>query len=275
MNNAWQRGFGMARRCGFIVCVLAVCWTPPPSFAAPLNTICFYSAETNINNFKSLKQAFDAYLATFGAFAFQPFNDRATFETYLAEHPECVALLSSWHYANIYQQFHLTPVLVGMRDGANSQKNVLTTRQETLDINAAKAGQIASARSVEYTKDLLREVVGEAVEQCKILTVPKDMDALISLGLGMAKSAITTAHSLQEFARMNPALFQKLKTLAETQESLLLIVAVSEQREAEAQELIAILRGMPDQPNGKENLKMLGLDNWQPLGTSDLMTLEK
>ena len=74
---------------------------------------------------------------------------------------------------------------------------------------------------------------------------------------------------------MNPALFQKLKTLAETQESLLLIVAVSEQREAEAQELIAILRGMPDQPNGKENLKMLGLDNWQPLGTSDLMTLEK
>ena len=52
MNNAWQWTFEMARRCGFIVCVLAVCWTPPPSFAAPLKTMCFYSAETNINNLK-------------------------------------------------------------------------------------------------------------------------------------------------------------------------------------------------------------------------------
>jgi len=42
--------------------------------------IYFYSFETNIINFKSLKMAFGQYLSKFGPYEFQPFSSRDVFD---------------------------------------------------------------------------------------------------------------------------------------------------------------------------------------------------
>ena len=240
-------------------------------------TIAFYSSETNINNFKSLKLEFDTYLAKFGDDTFQPFSSRDTFETYLTEQKSCVVLLSSWHFARIRETYRLKPILVGVRNQQSSQKSVLVAKEASVTLNAAKNVQIASASSVEYTRNILTDLLPDppAAEQLKILTVPKELDALMSLGFGMAKAAVTTAHSLEQLHAMNPALHASINVLAESKESLLLIVAISEDCGAQEERISTLMQQMPEQPGGKKNLRMLGLDQWKPIDASDLSKLEK
>ena len=58
--------------------------------------IFFYSSETNINNYKSLKFGFDNYLTQYGAYEFQPFDDRQLFDNHIKNSDKCILLLSSW-----------------------------------------------------------------------------------------------------------------------------------------------------------------------------------
>jgi len=49
------------------------------------STIYFYNPETNINNFATLKTAFDTYLVNHGGYYFQPFDSRENFEAVIKE----------------------------------------------------------------------------------------------------------------------------------------------------------------------------------------------
>jgi hypothetical protein len=272
-----------AQKVAVIVCLVTICCLlgsfPRPSRSqnVELATISFYSSETNINNFKSLKLEFDTYLSQFGDYKFQPFNNRETFETYLNEQKSCITLLSSWHFALIRETYHLRPILVGLRNQESSQKSVLVAREAAVTLDTVKNVQIASASSIEYTKNMLKELLPDpsAAEQSKILTVPKELDALMSLGFGMAKAAVTTAHSLEQLQAMNPVLYKSINVLAESKESLLLILAISEDCGAQGQNVSTIIQEMPVRPNGKKNMLMLGLDNWKPIDALDLLKLEK
>ena len=65
---------------------LAVAWLNPlflrPARAQAAGaTIHFYSPETNINNFGTLKAEFDGFFAGMGGHKFQPYGDRAAFDS--------------------------------------------------------------------------------------------------------------------------------------------------------------------------------------------------
>ncbi len=238
--------------------------------------IYFYSSETNVNNFKSLKMQFDQYLSEFGSFEFQPFSDRNTFEEQIAGKPRCLVLLSSWHYTNIYQKYHLHPLLVGSRKGEKYQRRVLVTDNKTNSIEAVQTGQIASSSSIQHTRSTLRQMFhnDELVNRLRVLTVPKDIDALMSLGFGMAKAALTTDGSLDKLQAMNPVLHKRLTILEESEESLLLILAAPEEFVPQAQELLLIFQEMAENADGQRKMRMLGLDDWQILDPTDTATLE-
>ena len=266
----------------FLVCTLAglclLTWLLAPfSFGqAEKATIFFYSSETNINNFKSLKMEFDSYLAQFGAYEFQPFSEKQTFEEHIKQQENCLILLSSWHYDTIREVFHLTPLLMGSRKGSTRQKRFLVTSGADTSLESLKNGQIASAGSIQYTQMLLEEMfeAPEAVEGLRILTVPKDIDALMSLGFGMAKAAITTDYSLETLAKMNPPLHKKISILAESQESRLLILAAPVHCEGNAQQLATIFQDMAADQQGGKKLRMLGLDGWQAFDARDATDME-
>ncbi len=99
--------------------------------------IYFYSSETNINNFKSLKMEFDRYLSKFGPYEFQPFSSRDVFEKQVKGKENCLLLLSSWHYRHIHKKYALTPALTGVRNGKKYQRKILVTSQKPADIKAA------------------------------------------------------------------------------------------------------------------------------------------
>ena len=238
---------------------------------ADKTTIYFYSSETTINNFKSLKMEFDRYLSRFGPYELQPFSDREAFEKHVKGKEQCILLLSSWHYKKIYKEYSLKAALAGTRDGKKYQKRILVSKDE-----AVKVGRVASASSMEHTSSTLNVMLREKalIDKITILTVPKDIDALMSVGFGMSKLALTTRNALNELKMANPVLHQKVKVLAEGEESLLLIVAVPERFMKDAKKLVTVIQKMTADPEGKEKLRMLGLDGWQTINPSDRLKLE-
>jgi hypothetical protein len=214
---------------------------------------------------------FDRYLIRFGPYELQPFSDRESFEEHIKGKDRYVLLLSSWHYSKIYKDNALSAALTGTRKGEKYQRRILVAKDESV-----KAGRIASASSIQHTNSYLKKMLKGKYElvATPILTVPKDIDALMSVGFGMARLALTTRNALDELQTINPMLYQKMKVLAEGEESLLLIVAVPERFSKDAQPLVAAIKNMTSDPEGREKLGMLGLDGWQALDPSDKSKLE-
>ena len=262
-----------AHRLTAILIFFAVVFTATlVSFArADKTTIYFYSSETSINNFKSLKMEFDQYLSKLGPYEFQPFSERGSFEKYVKDKKQCILLLSSWHYSKLNKEYALTATLAGTRNGQKYQKRVLVTKDESV-----KTGRVASASSIEHTSSYLRSMLkGKAIiDKIQVLTVPKDIDALMSVGFDMSKLALTSGSALDELKRINPTLHQKMKILAEGEESLSLIVAVPKGFSEAAEKIVTVFKNMATDPDGKEKLMMLGLDGWQPLNPSEKLKLE-
>jgi len=257
---------------GLLLCCAAVLTVTLTAFAtSDKTTIYFYSSETSINNFKSLKMEFDRYLSRFGPYELQPFSDRDSFEEHIRNKEQYVLLLSSWHYSKIFKANALMATLAGTRNGEKYQKRILVAKDESV-----KTGRIASASSIQHTSSYLKKMLKGKYEAgaSPILTVPKDIDALMSVGFGMSRLALTTRNALNELETVNPVLYQKMKVLAEGEESLLLIVAVPEGFSKDAQPIIAAIKNMTTDPEGREKLGMLGLDGWQRLDPADTLKLE-
>lgn len=237
--------------------------------------IYFYSSETNINNFKSLKMEFDRYLSRFGPYEFQPFSARDVFEKHVKGKENCLLLLSSWHYRHIHKKYALMPALTGVRNGKKYQKKILVADEKSPDIEAAKPGLIASASSLQYTTSVLKRMLKKYAEHTfRVLTVPKDIDALMSVGFGMAKLAFASKNAFDELKGVNPRLCRKMKVLAEGEETLLLIVALPQGFTANRKKMVGMIKNMSMDSDGRKRIRMLGLDGWQELDASDRSKLE-
>lgn len=233
-------------------------------------TVFFYNPETNVDNFAALKTEFDTYLSAQGSYTFQPYSDRTIFEHTLLEKPDGIYLLSSWHYSQLNTKIPLEPILVGTTKGEFLQKKILTAR-DTTGLEDLKGATIAGAGTEEYLHNLLRQMLGSEQENLiasfKLLTVPKDIDALMAVGFGMAKAALASEGNLAKLALINPKQHGQLKTLATSDKNFLLIAAVPKQTKETS--LLKTVETMGERPEGEKKLKMLGLDGWKRIDTLD------
>lgn len=247
--------------------------------AAPTNTpVYFYNPETNINNFASLKVAFDTYFAESGTAYFQPFSDSATFESTLAEGKKGVFLLSSWHFRLLQKKFSLSPVLVGTVHGQTMQRKVLSAKSHIPDTASLKGMRIASAGSEIYTRTMLKEILGEHgdhnLSQVKLILVPKDLDALMAVGFGMADAALTAEASLDSLAKINPKQHGLLTRLGISEKQFLTLAVIPKTTANNAQPLIDLLKTINEKQDGSNALRMLGLDGLRELTLSERRELE-
>ena len=219
---------------------------------------------------------FDKYLSHYGPYELQPFEDRETFEKHIKDKHECLLLLSSWHFKIISKDYCLSFALAGLRDGKKYQRRVLVAQSTVSGIEALKGARIASSSSVQHTRSVLAGIFDEkeAALDTKILAVPKEIDALMSVAFGMSKGALTTRNAFDELKTVNPKLYEKMKILAEGQESFLLILAVPESFMEQAAQPVNVIKSMPMNPDGKKKMRMLGLDGWQEPDPSDRNKLE-
>jgi hypothetical protein len=241
-----------------------------------IHTIYFYSTETNINNFKSLKMEFDRYLSKLGPFEFQPFIAKNTFEQHIKNKENCCLIISSWHFRSINKTYSLLPVLVGLQEGKKFQKRILVSIDQNESLNPVQTGAIASASSPEHTKSVLEQMFKRKIDKSdlNILIVPKDIDALMSVGFGMAASALTTENAYKQLERINPKLYKKMKVREESEASLSLILAVPRNFEKNDINMVNMVKEMTKNPDGIEKIKMLGIDGWKELDPLDRQKLE-
>jgi hypothetical protein len=252
-----------------------------PLKALSENTLFFYNPEANINDFRSLKTVFDSYLATKGTYQFQPFNDKKTFESFLNRQKKDIFLLSSWHYQELKAQgySHFKPILVGTINGMFTYTQVLSTKKQIRDIGALQGKRIASASNRDYTQKMLKSMVIQQQPSIhnsfKVLTVPKDIDALMSVLFGMAQGALTARNSLDTLAKINPRKYRLLHQQAESSAIMLPLVIADPQflSRTNQQKLLNAVEKMQYSKQGQEILGMLGLNGWKKLTRADLRWL--
>ncbi len=254
---------------GMILLLLTLC-LGQKSIAAP-SSLYFYNPESNLNDFRSLKTGFDNYLS-FGTYKFQPFDNQETFEQFLKTRKNGVFFMSSWHYQNLLKQgyVNLQPILVGTLNGEFTYTKVLSTKKNIKNIGKLQGKRIASAANQDYTQKILKSMAAQQNlklnKAFKVLTVPKDIDALMSVLFGMAQGALTARTSLTTLAILNPRKYRLLHQQAESQAIILpLIIVYKPITQSTTQQLLNMIENMPNSPIGKEILAMLGLDGWKKI----------
>ena len=253
----------------FIIMAFAI-----PQVNAIEDTLFFYNPESNINDFRTLKKLFDAYLTNDNLYKFQPFDDKYIFESFLQQNN--VFLLSSWHYLNLRQQGYtkLQPVLVGTINGNSTYTKVLSTKKNIKNLNKLHKKRIASAGDKNYTSDVLQDMAQHSKVKFKVLTVPKDIDALMSVLFGMAQGALTARHSLDTLLNLNPKKYRLLRQHAEsTAITLPIIVANTPIVKPSIKKLLIAIENLPNSNSGKEILGMLGWDGWQKINSVEVQQL--
>lgn len=249
-----------------------------PAKWAIANTLFFYNPESNINDFRSIKSLFDTYLQAQGKHTFQPFDKEEHFENFLDQNNTDIFLLSSWHYQNLVTQGHsnLKPLLVGTVDGEFTYTQVLSTKKDINSITELSGKRIASAAHQEYSLTILKSMnePNNIEVAFEILTVPKDIDALMSVLFGIAQGALTARNSLTTLASINPKKAQLLHPQLESQAIMLpMIVAYLPMTQPTTRELLEAIENMSDSPAGKEILGLLGLNGWKKLTETDRQQL--
>lgn len=244
----------------FLLSFIAGCYSP--SCLGGGVTVYFYNPETNINNFASLKTAFDSYLSTQGDYQFQPFDKQENFENSIQKKGN-IYLLSSWHLNALQQKFPLKIALIGTFKGNSTQKKILSAKKDIADFFMLKNTTIAGAGSEDYIRNVLQQVdpekYKELSETIKILKVPKDIDALMAVGFGMADAAIASESSLKILESLNANQYKQLHTLGSSEKSYLLVAATLEKPGKDEAKALEILFNM----TGQKNLNLLGLDGWK------------
>jgi hypothetical protein len=239
------------------------CWT---ICSAAGVTIYFYNPETSIDNFATLKTAFDSYLSTQGSYSLQPFDNQNSFENIIKQPKNGnVYLLSSWHLDVLQKQkYPLEVVLMGTSKGISMQSKILSAKKEITDFNMLKNSTIAGAGTEEYIRNVLQRITKQKLpDTIKILSVPKDIDALMAVGFGVATAAISTEGSFNKLAAINPNQYQQLHVLGASEKSYFLVAATLEKPGRDETQVLEILYKMSEKEAGQKSLNLLGLDGWK------------
>ena len=239
----------------------------------------FYDPESSISNYVALKDKVTAYLQKYGQFAFQPFSHIEDFEATLSKNPEATFLVSSWHFKLLGQVMQIDPVLVEQVGGKTSQKKILVVNPDIAKPDQLKGKRIASASKDVSTRDMLSHMIGasgaEIAQTTTLLRVPKDIDGLMSVALGVADAALSTESSFAKLGAINPAQFGRMKILVTSDNLPLPIVATTAHstKNGGQDKLVSVLRDMRQSPEGLEILKMMGLDGFDVIDAKEKRNL--
>ncbi len=231
---------------------------------AETKKVYFYTTESNINDFKSLKVNFDRYLKYFGNYDFQAFNKRSVFEKYL-ENPNIIVILSSWHYKQIAQKYDLDAKLVALKKESTTDTKIVVGKK-----GLSYDGTITTAFSKEYAKGMIDKLSPK--NSLNILNVPKEIDALMSVGFGMSNFALVSKESLELLRQANSFLTSQMHIYKESKPSFRMLVS-SKLKEKRHKELIDIFTSMETKEEGKKILDILGVDKIVILTNNDLKQL--
>lgn len=257
----------LRQACTFALLSLLVLGVSSPAFSEDNLTIYFYNPEINTTRNVVLKTVFDQYLQEKGHFQFQPVDNRRTFETLIKSNKSAIFVISDWHYKQVKAlSLPVAPVLRGTKNGSDTYRKFLVVRNAnaTLDrMTIATSGTPLFSRSI--LADIYPNHTPQQLAKPSLLLVPKDIDALMAVGFGLADAAIASELSLETLSTLYKNQHQQLHIVGNSQPLKRLLVIQHEFESPIKTDAIAALHNMNKSSKGLQALNTLGLNGWQSI----------
>lgn len=249
----------------------ALCLFSNMLYSNDATTLYFYSPEVNTSRNTILKGTFDKYFAAHGGYHFQPVEKQEIFEELLLSSHAKAVVMSFSHYVSLvkdnpFLSSSLIPTLQGEKDGNDSYFKILVSSKKV----AAFSGElIASSRGAMLTLDTVSRMFSDKSHfnsaSLKTLEVPKDIDALMAVGFGLADLALTTDDSLSTLSSLYHGQYQDLHVIGKSDPQKRLILVLSNPLGTNEIAFTDAILSMPKTSRGKRAMKLLGLDSWRRL----------
>jgi hypothetical protein len=245
-----------------------------PSLATPDHSpsrtkIYFYNPEINTARNLVLKNTWDSYLYEMGHYEFQPVDDGKDFEKLVRQEKDAAFIMAEWLYHSLFSSASLENQDIelafrGIKNGNDTYRKILVANKSTLDFEKVTIACSGSkARAQEVLKSIYPELSTQQLENLNVLLVPKDIDALMAVGYGLAEMALTTQVSLSKMALINEHIYKDMIVLKESKPFRRSVLVFKSSNKALKQNLAQALINMTMHPAGQEAMSLLGLDAWK------------
>ena len=231
----------------------------------------YFNPDSPQSNLGRLKQEFQSYLSDNNfSFTFQPFTHFVDFHRLNSEKRPSFILVPEWYYRKYGKDFGLRPLLVPVRNGLTSYKKILLASQ--LSATSASDYEIISFAMTTMGPDgataAIKELLTEeliSVQQLNIISVPKDLDAILALVLGQVKMALVGQDNLQVISDANPRIIRTIKKLDRSITVPMPVLCYLEGRveSGDVKKLVEAFKKMTSDSPRNKIMEMLQIDDWQ------------
>ena len=198
----------------------------------------------------------------------QPVARIDTFEQLInAQHDPIYLVVPLWYLNKNGGALSLTPLLSPLTDGRPEYHKVIVVRQDSLlqpaelkNKTMAMAAINREAARIELDKALFNRH-GLDTSSPQLILTSRDYDSLIALLLGRVDAAVVVKGSLDRLATVNPAMIQRLKTIAESTALPMPVLCVRGVSPGTATADIIKVFTHPEQQ--EKFMRILGFDRWQ------------
>lgn len=221
--------------------------------AEPDPTIYYFCAESHVDNYAVLKSAFDHFLVPRAGIRFQPVRRWKDFEGLLDSGAPAYFIMNGATFAHVGPPHKLIPALVGEWRGSRYEHFDLHISRSFSGATGNASPVIATSFTAEAAGRLITEILTDAgytnTPNFRLLHVPKHLDALIAVRLGLADAALAARESTTATGQINEA--NRLRG----RPYLRLVVARNETVDARPD--LENLRHMHEDPEGNTALQLL------------------
>lgn len=217
---------------------------------------------------------FKEYLTQYGEYSFQSFNQEKNLVKQVEKNPQAIILLPVENYRQLFKKYQLKILSIGTIKGIVTHQYILVARQGIT--KESMQGTVAMPYSELQGKKILRSLLGKSQAGIlEVLTVPKGIDGLMSVGFGMADLALLDLGVFEQVAKVNHRLIALLKQLIISKEQFNTVVSVPYSKSKQnSDRLNFALSEMHKTAQGQRLLKFLKLDGWNKPTQQEQVNLE-
>lgn len=227
----------------------------------------FFDPDANQERLLNITELFNDYLVERNSeVVFEPVQAESAFSSRLQEADSKFAIVSSGFLKHAKAQ-DLRPILVPEARNSVYYRKLLVSMaaDATLNLNGKTiAATVTDEQASEVLKGL--HARGAQVDGAFVVSVSKDVDALLALSFGQADAALVTEASIDVLKRINPASATRIHVLAETNEMLrapLCEVGVHISRQ-ERDAMVGLINDLVATEHGRSLMQVLSIEKWVP-----------
>ncbi len=223
------------------------------------------TAPRNPGKFKAVVSAF--LTSVDSGLKFQPFLKSRDFEKRVGQQMPAYLIVGFEYFKKNRARWNLKPLLMPARRGARTFRKVLVTRSADITTTGL-AGKSVAATALDAAQSFktLLGPLGVQPSQLRVVSVSKDVDALLALAFGQVDLALVRADSIVRLRKVNPNAVASLRTLYTTRPVFHPpLCEVGAQPATLTAALVKGLRAAGQSGLGRRTLRIMGFDAWTDL----------